>query len=204
MWNTVSLQTFFPGTSRIFFPVQNPSRFVSKSAVSASLKRVLEAAKVDDGNASIRDNVIRSNPNVRTERSPWLNRMEWLEMFLDKDIKALADHASVIARDPIEQAMIAGIKRVMDHSLAGIKDLQKHGWGIIRFWLHSMDAEETHEKPFQMYYSDLRSYINYWTRLMLFCQRTKEIEDGVQLDIEQGGILQRLEGAVSNADPNRS
>jgi hypothetical protein len=125
MWKPQSLQTFFPGTSRIFFPVQSTSRIVSKSAVSMSLKRVLEAAKVDDGLALIRDNMIRSNPNVRTERSPWLNRTEWLETFLDKDIKALVDHASVIARDPIEQAMAASVKRVIDHSLAGIKDLQK-------------------------------------------------------------------------------
>ena len=102
MWKPQFVQTFFSETNRVFFPIQSVSRIVSKSAVSTSLKRVLEAAKADDGNASIRDNVIRSNPNVRTERSPWLNRTEWLETFLDKDIKALVDHASIIARDPIE------------------------------------------------------------------------------------------------------
>src|SRR5271169_645893 len=102
MWKTQPVQTFFQGTNQVFFPVQSTSRIISKSAVSTSLKRVLEAAKADDGNASIRDNVIRSNPNVRTERSPWLNRTEWLEMFLDKNIKALVDHTSIIARNPIE------------------------------------------------------------------------------------------------------
>jgi len=204
MWKSQPVQTFFSGPNQVFFPVQSTSRIVSKSAVSTSLKRVLEAAKADDGNASIRDNVIRSNPNVRTERSPWLNRTEWLETFLDKDIKALTDHASVITRNPIEQAIAASVKRVINDSLAGIKDLRKRGWGIIRFWLRSVDAEEPHEKPFRMYYSDLRSYTSYWTRLMLFCQRTEGIEDGVQLDTEQAGILRRLEGAVSNPDPNRS
>jgi hypothetical protein len=204
MWKTQPVQTFFQGTNQVFFPVQSTSRFMSKSTVSASLKRVLEAAKADDGNASIRDNVIRSNPNVRTERSPWLNRTEWLEMFLDKDIKVLVDHASAITRDPIEQAIAASVKRVIDDSLAGVKDLRKRGWGIIRFWLRSVTADKPHSKPFRMYYSDLRRYISYWTRLMLFCRRTHKIEDGVQLDTEQAEILQRLEGAVSNPDPNRS
>ena len=177
---------------------------VSNSAVSMSLKRVLEAAKVDDGNALIRDNVIRSNPNVRTERNRWLNQTEWLEMFLDKDIKILMDHASGIIRDPIEQGIVASVKRVIDDSLAGVKDLQKRGWGRIRFWLRSVAGDKPHTKPFRMYYSDLRRYISYWTRLMLFCRRTYKIEDGVQLDIKQAGILQRLEKAVSNPDPNHN
>ena len=168
-----------------------------------SLKRVLEAAKVDDGNASIRDNVIRSNPNVRTERNRWLNQTEWLEMFLDKDIKVLMDLASGIIRDPIEQGIVASVKRVIDDSLAGVKDLQKHGWGRIRFWLRSVAGDKPHTKPFRMYYSDLRRYISYWTRLMLFCRRTHKIKDGVQLDIRQAEILQRLEEAVSNPNHNR-
>ena len=184
MWKAQTVQTFFPETHKVFFPVQSTSHIMSKSVVSMSLKRVLEAAKANDENASIRDNVIRLNPNVRTERNPWLNRTGWLETFLDKDIKILVDHVSAIARDPIEQAIVASVKRVIDHSLAGIKDLQKRGWGIIRFWLRSMDAGEPHEKPFRMYYSDLRRYTSYWTRLMLFCQRTHGVRDGVQLDTQ--------------------
>ena len=204
MWKAQSVQTFFPETNQIFFPVQSTSRIISKSAVSMSLKRVLEAAKVDDGNASIRDNVIRSNPNVRTERNRWLNQTEWLEMFLDKDIKVLMDHASGIIRDPIEQGIVASVKRVIDDSLAGVKDLQKRGWGRIRFWLRSVAGDKPHTKPFRMYYSDLRRYISYWTRLMLFCRRTYKIEDGVQLDIKQAEILQRLEKTISNPDPNHN
>src|SRR5436189_2528511 len=119
MWKIQSVQTFFSGTNQVFFPVQSTSRILSKSAVSVSLKRVLEAAKANDENASTRDNVIRLNPNVRTERSPWLNRTGWLETFVDKDIKTLMDHASAIARDPIEQAIVASVKCVIDHSLAG-------------------------------------------------------------------------------------
>ena len=198
------MQTFFPETHQVFFHIQNGSQIVSKSAISLSLKRVLEAARAEDCNTSIHDNVIRSNMNVRTERSPWLNQMEWLEMFLDKDIKALVDHASAIVKDPIEQAIAASVKRVIDDSLAGVKDLRKRGWGIIRFWLRSVKADEPHSKPFRMYYSDLRRYTSYWTRLMLFCRRTHKIEDGVQLDIEQVEILQRLEEVVSKSDSNRS
>ena len=127
MWKPQHVQTFFQGTDQVFFPVQFTSRILSKSAVSAFLTRALEVAKADDENASIRDNVIRLNSNVRTERSPWLNRTEWLEMTLNKDIKTLVDHASAISRDSIEQAMTASVKRVIDDSLAGVKDLQKRG-----------------------------------------------------------------------------
>lgn len=175
---------------------------MSKSAISTSLKRILEAAKIDDENTSIRDNVIRLNPNVRTERDLWLDRMEWLETFPNRDIKMLMDHASAIIRDPIEQVMAASVKRVIDDSLAGVKDLRKRGWRIIRFWLRSVNTKGLHEKPFRMYYSDLRGYTSYWTRLILFCRRIYKIKDEVQLDMEQAEILQPLEEAVSKPDTN--
>lgn len=198
------MQTFFQGTNKSFFPVQFTSQLVSKSAISVSLKTILEAAKADDENASIRDNVIRLNPNVRTERSPWLDRTEWVEMTLNKDIKMLVGHASAITRDPIEEAMAASIKRVIDDGLAGVKDLQKRGWGIIRFWLRSVKTNEPHAKPFRMYYSDLSAYINHWTRLMLFCRRTYRLEDGAQLNKQQMKLLQHLEETVFNEDPDHS
>ena len=37
---------------------------------------------------------------------------------------------------------------------------------------------------------------------MLFCQRTHGVRDGVQLDTKQAEILQRLEDAISNPNPN--
>ena len=104
MWKTVSVQTFFAGADRVFFPVQSTSHFTSKSAISTSLQRILEAAKINDENKPIRNNVIQSNPNVRTENSPWLRRTEWRELFLDKDIKTLVDYTSATIRDVMEQA----------------------------------------------------------------------------------------------------
>ena len=80
-------------------------------------------------------------------------------MTLNKDIKTLVGHASTFTRDPIEQGMAASVKRVIDDGLAGVKDLQKRGWGIIRFWLRSVKTNEAHAKPFRMYYSDLSAYI---------------------------------------------
>lgn len=53
MWKSQSVQTFFPETHQIFFPVQSPSRFVSKSAISMSLKKILEDAKANDEKTSI-------------------------------------------------------------------------------------------------------------------------------------------------------
>jgi len=167
-----------------------------------SLKKILEEAKANDKKASVRDNIIGSNPNVRTERSPWLNHTEWLEMFLDKDIKALINYASPTPKDLIEQGIVASVKRLVDYSLAGVKDLQKRGWGIIRFWLRSVKVDEPYEKPFRMYYSDLRTYTSYWIRLMLFCLRTHNIEDGVRLDTEQAEMLQNLVVAVFNPEPD--
>src|SRR5579864_179066 len=119
MWRIQPVQTFFQGINQAFFPIQSTSHFISKSAISMSLKRILEEAKANDEKTSIRDNIIRSNPNVRTERSPWLNQTEWLEMFLNKDIKTLTDYASLIPKNPIEQAIVASVKRLIDHSLAG-------------------------------------------------------------------------------------
>ena len=54
-----------------------------------------------------------------------MNRTKWLKMFLNKDIKALVNHASAIISDPIEQVMTASVKRVIDNDLAEVKDLQK-------------------------------------------------------------------------------
>ena len=82
-------------------------------------------------------------------------------MTLNKDIKALVNQVSTITRDSIEQGMAASIKRVIEDGLAGVKDLQKREWGIIRFWLRSVRINEPHAKPFRMYYSDLSAYINH-------------------------------------------
>ena len=39
---------------------------------------------------------------------------------------------------------------------------------------------------------------------MLFCRRTHKVEDGVQLNKQQIELLQRLEEAIADENPDRS
>jgi hypothetical protein len=200
MWKEQNVQTFFSGSNRAYFAVQSMSQGASTSIAVGALKSVLEAAKEKDGEAKSQNNIVERSTNWRTESNPWLRRTGWIEIFEGKNMMTLVNYTSNKGSDVHETSLIAGVKRVMERCMNGVRDIEHRGWSKIRFWLQSIETERPDGQPFRMYYADLATYTNIWIELILFCWRSHDDPDGVKLDESQTLILGRLRNLMHDSE----
>jgi len=138
---------------------------------------MLESAKLKDKELCLERDTVKEDKG-KTENSPWLERMDWKEMFLGRDMKCLVEFMNKdVALEPELQSVKDSIHRVIEKGLEGVKDLDTRGWNEIRFWLRSHEKDKPHGKPFRKHYVKVKDYVDVWMQLILFCWRMFELED---------------------------
>lgn len=191
MWDVRDVQTFFPSRHAKYFAVLDRIAINSVSA-TRSLRTILDINRAQDEEMRIRDNVVHKQSNWRTESNLWLRRTGWIEICEGKDMTILLNYSSSKGEDRSDKAIVLAVRRMIKKCVDGVKDLEKRGWTSIRFWLQSLETERPNQKPFKMHYSDLQNYTNIWIELVLFCWRSYNDIDGVQLDRDQTHMLEQL------------
>src|SRR5579859_1514178 len=111
MWKAQTVQTFFDGKYRKFFPVQDDIQAADGSAIGRSFERALQVAKDNDDDLSLSMNTIQLTDG-RSESSLWLRRTQWAETFEGKDMRQLVNYTKVKAEDADEAAVSASVARV--------------------------------------------------------------------------------------------
>lgn len=99
------------------------------------------------------------------------------------------------------------IRSVIMQCLKGVQELNKRGWGILRFWLNSTVRDKADPKPFQLKYKDgtEERYSDYWARFMVFALRTFGIDtgvNGVKYSENQRKVLGELKELISKEIPS--
>jgi hypothetical protein len=87
------------------------------------------------------------------------------------------------------------VEWVIDSCMMSVEDLDGRGWNEIRLWLRSHREGQPHEKPLRKPVTELNKYKKVWSRLIIFCWRTFELEDmgGEFLDCQRDGIRQLMD-----------
>lgn len=189
MWRDQKLQTFYKKTGGKYFRVKvDMVRSRLKSGLESILKKTRE---VDEDRVKWND-VVEKNEG-KGENSPWLVRTNWKRTFVGKDMKSLTSYLNI--NDGLEPELIEvkkSVERLIDSCIASVEDLDSRGWNEIRFWLRSHQEGRPHEKPLRKPATELNKYKKVWTRLIIFCWRTFELEEvgGEFLDCQRDGIRQ--------------
>jgi hypothetical protein len=160
---------------------------------------MLDAAKLKDEEDLKRRNAIVSSEASRVERTPWLNRTNWLKIFDGRDMKLLVECTSDKIKDgECLEGIKSSVKRVIKYCIDGVKDLEERGWGLVRFWLKSTEAGKADSRPFNIHYDDSTVRIRgaLWTKYLFFCIRALDVETGVQFTEQQSRCLSELRAAI--------
>src|SRR5436190_4540501 len=179
MWHFQTVQTFFQGTERKYFAVIHPDSSVQVASIPNMnlVNNMLSTARLQDNQTRLDIDIIQKDSG-KTENSPWLTRTDWKRMFMGRDMKSLVDQTSKEIRgDNAAKSVSQGTYRVIEKCIESIRDLDRRGWNEIRFWLRSTEKGKCHSKPFHKELKDLKTYVNVWVELILFCLRTFESEE---------------------------
>jgi hypothetical protein len=149
--------------------------------------------------------------NVQNEEcekdTPWVTRTGWKQLFKNKNMKELNGFTQLeigqgenafIGVEKVVQCIIEQAYKgtnVKNISNVGVLDCDKRGWHMLRFWLNSTKVGEPHTKPFRNQKKEvtMERYAKYWARLILFCLRTFNSEDGdIEFKSETRESLQNL------------
>jgi hypothetical protein len=197
------MQTIFPKPNLRYFPVNIP---IVEINVNRDFKEimddVLQMAKANDEREYLRQSTIISSEVSRVERTPWLNRTGWLDMFNERDMKVLCECVSDKVEEGEDLKIIGlSVQRMIRKCLEGMADLESRGWGLIRFWLKSTDVGKASSKPFSLHYEDstIRLRTSLWTKYLYFCMRGlhMETELGVRFTNAQSEYLSKIKRSIS-------
>jgi hypothetical protein len=167
MWIGHDVQSIFPGPSSPYFPVR-AAPLVENAELDAVLQQALAQASLDDIEETRRNNNVVQEANDRTD--PWTNRGGWLDRLAGRDYGELYALTSAKSEDDEGFTFLQkSIPRLIERCLEGVRDLDKRGWDLLRFWLNSSEIDKADTKPFQVHYSGgtLARYSEYWLRFML-------------------------------------
>jgi len=206
MWTVCDVQTLFKGNIRKYFPVHTMP-LLENSNFNILLQQALAQASLNDTEEERRNNTIvpeRTNERV----TPWMNRGGWLDMLAGKEMAELypltsARNSNDEGFEFLQKSVVTFIKKCLE----GVRDLDKRGWGILRFWLNSTVPDKADAKPFQLNYDDdtIARYSEYWLRFILFALRTAHTEtgeNGVKYTADQYEVLQELKDLISKEVPS--
>ena len=205
MWIDADVQTVFKSRALKYFPVRT-TPLLENAEIDAQLQQALTQASIDDEEETRRNNTIV--PETANERvTPWLNRGGWLDMLAGKEMAELYPLTS--ARSTIDEGfefLRKSIDSLIRGCLEGVRDLDRRGWGILRFWLNSTQMDKPDAKPFQLNYNDgtVARYSECWLRFILFTLRTFNTdtgENGVKYTDKQRKVLGELKGLISEEAP---
>ena len=94
---------------------------------------MLESAKLKDKELCSERDIVKEDKE-KTENSPWLERTDWKEMFLEQDMKRLIGFINKdVALEPELELVKNSVHRVIENDLKGVRDLDTRGWNEIRF-----------------------------------------------------------------------
>ena len=174
--------------------------------VESVMESVLKKTRdVDEERA--KSNAVVVKNEGRGENSPWLERTGWKRMFAGKDMKDLTSYVDI--NEGLEPELIEvkkSVEWVIDSCMASVEDLDGRGWNEIRFWLRSHQEGQPYEKPLRKPVTELNKYKKVWTRLMIFCWRTFELDEvGAEfLDCQRDGIRQFMDAICLQSVDDRT
>ena len=201
------VQKLFKGNNNKYFPVRT-TPLLKNSELDAVVQQALAQASLDDIEETRRNNMVV--PAAANERAdPWMNRGGWLDRLAGQNMAELYPLTS--AQDDNDEGfkfLQKSIPRLIERCLEGVRDLDKRGWDILRFWLNSTEVDKADTKPFQVHYNEgtLTRYSECWVRLILFMLRTFDIEDtgvnGVKYTENQREAVRELGDLISAEVPS--
>jgi len=177
------------------------------SEIDNFLDQQLATASLKDQEEIRRNNMIVPEELTGQHLSPWLNRTGWLDLLSNQDIEQLCikTNAHIEGDEPFIHVRNS-IQRVIRKCLQGIRDFDKQGWNLIRFWLNSVVKDKCDKTPFQLYYDSgtLDRYSGYWVRLFFFILRTMNDDsiDGVKYTGDQKRIIHDLRQMIDEEVPD--
>jgi len=206
MWAVCDIQTVFKNEWIKYFPVRTMP-LLENAEFDAVLQQALAQATLDDKEEERRNNtIVPESTNERVD--PWMHRGGWLDMLAGKEMGELYPLTSARnIEEPGFEFLQKSIPRYIKQCLEGVKDLDKRGWGILRFWLNSTVLDKADTKPFQLNYHDgtLARYSEYWLRFILFMLRTFNTEtgeNGVKYSPDQCKVLGELKVLIAKEVPS--
>jgi hypothetical protein len=196
MWTDQKLQTVSINTGLKYFRVRCKDNTVN-SDDDQMIERLLQRAKEREEESIDRDELIKEKEGPG-EESPWLARTGWKRMFMGRNMQEMVRHT--VTEDNLEPELAAikkGVDRVIERCMKSVQDLDVRDWNEVRFWLRSHKNGVPHEKPFRRPLTKLEKYKRIWTRLIVFCWRTFEMEDvGAEFLDRQRNEIRRLRESI--------
>ena len=125
-WTRQNIQTIFPAPNVQYFPVTTPAEVETNSNDNADdmITNMLQVAKLKDEEDYKQRNAVVSSKASRVERTPWLNRTDWLNIFDERDMKLLVECTSDKIKDgECLEEIKSSVKRVIKYCIDGVKDL---------------------------------------------------------------------------------
>ena len=148
-WKSQPVQTFFQGSNLKYFAVSAPENHVSSfTNVESSIERVLGKASDHDENYEQTFNRVSDMQSLVT-KGPWLRRTGWDRMFIGKDVDVFVPlSCKAIKAESGLNLVCQSVERVIKSCRNGVQDCVDRNWGLIPFWLASVERHKGETRPF--------------------------------------------------------
>jgi len=178
-WRKCQLQTWFPSQDKKYFKVidKAPRLTVTELRLDDLLITQKEKEAVEE-----KEMMIVSQEQDKRERTPWLNKTGWLEVFVGKDMDTLAKSVKKPSKLDVELWLVyQRTEAVLRRCIKGVKDCRRREWTIILRWLNGVELGKPDVRPFTVQHevNTIGRYLRNWQYLICFCVRAFQAEDKV-------------------------
>jgi len=180
-WTECQLQTWFPSKDKKYFKViyETPRSTVTELRLDDLLIAQKEKEVIEE-----KEMMVVSKEQDKRERTPWLNKTGWLEVFAGKDMDRLAKSVEKPSKLDVELWLVyERTEAVLRRCIEGVKDCRRREWTIVLRWLNGVELGKPDVRPFTVQHevNTIRRYLRNWQCLICFCMRAFEAEDKVYL-----------------------
>lgn len=110
------------------------------------------------------------------QQTPWLNRMKWLEIFRDQDLKSISTASAMPKRGDIQmQGVVNGVHFALVRCLTTLANTDTR----TRQWWRSPKSDVYSMRPMTKLATPAgwNRYVSYWQRFVVFCLRVTQRTD---------------------------
>jgi len=178
-WTECQLQTWFPSRNRKYFKVI--SETLTSTVTELQLNDLLITQKEKEA-VEEKEIMVVSKEQDKRERTPWLNKTGWLEVFAGKDMDRLAKSVKKPSKLDAELWLVyERTEAVLRRCIEGVKDCRRREWTIVLRWLNGVELGKPDVRPFTVQHeaNTIGRYLRNWQCLICFCVRAFEAEDKV-------------------------
>jgi hypothetical protein len=104
--------------------------------------------------------MVVSQEQDKRERTPWLNKTGWLEVFAGKDMDWLAKSVEKPSKLDVELWLVyERTEVVLQRYIEGVKDCRRREWTIVLRWLNRVELGKRDVRPFTASGVSISSYL---------------------------------------------